>query len=80
MADTPNVDMASPLVCESRVKGALSPDWQEWFEPLAISARVEQGQPILVLTGGLPDQAALHGALQKLYALGLPLLSVRVGQ
>lgn len=72
-------DMTSPVVCEIRVRGTLSPSWQEWFEPLSITAGVNQNQHILVLTGTLPDQAALRGMLQKLYALGLPLISVQVG-
>lgn len=80
MPDTPTYDMSSPLVCEIRVKGMLSPAWQEWFEPLAITDQVEQGCSFLVLTGCLPDQAALHGTLQKIYALGLPLVSVQIGE
>ena len=31
--------------------------------------------PVTTLTGAL-DQAALHGLLRRLYALGLPLISV----
>ncbi len=33
------------------------------------------GSPITTLTGTV-DQAALHGLLRRLYALGLPLISV----
>jgi hypothetical protein len=79
MSPGKHFDMTGPVVCEIRVKGTLSPSWQEWFEPLVISAALEQDQAILVLAGCLPDQAALHGTLQKLYALGMPLISVQVG-
>ncbi|MCP4001656.1 MAG: hypothetical protein GY727_12165, partial [Gammaproteobacteria bacterium] len=33
------------------------------------------GQPVTILTGTI-DQAALQGLLRRLYALGLPLISV----
>jgi hypothetical protein len=32
--------------------------------------------PVTTLTGIIADQAALQGLLRRLYALGLPLLSV----
>jgi hypothetical protein len=35
------------------------------------------GTPITTLTG-VVDQAALHGLLRRLYALGLPLISVNL--
>jgi hypothetical protein len=34
------------------------------------------GSPVTVLSGTVADQAALQGVLRRLYALGLPLLSV----
>jgi len=37
--------------------------------------REGEGPPITVLTG-VVDQAALHSLLRRLYALGLPLISV----
>jgi hypothetical protein len=57
-----------------RVKGHLGEQWQSWFDGLTIT-NVEQGEAIL--SGSLPDQAALHGVLEKIRDLGLPLLEVR---
>ena len=57
-----------------RVKGHLGEQWQSWFDGLTIT-NVEQGEAIL--SGSLPDQAALHGVLTKIRDLGLPLLEVR---
>jgi hypothetical protein len=56
-----------------RVKGHLGEQWRDWFNGLTIT-NVEQGEAIL--SGPLPDQAALHGVLTKIRDLGLPLLEV----
>jgi hypothetical protein len=58
---------------EIRVKGVLDARWSEWFAGLAVEAAGED----TVLSGPLPDQAALHGVLAKVRDLGLPLLEVR---
>jgi hypothetical protein len=39
--------------------------------------RAQRRGPDTVLTGALPDQAALHGVLAEIEALGLELLEVR---
>jgi hypothetical protein len=56
-----------------RVKGHLGLQWQGWFYGLTIT-NLEQGEALL--SGPLPDQAALHGVLTKIRDLGLPLLAV----
>jgi hypothetical protein len=56
-----------------KVKGHLDDTWNDWFEGLKISNR-ENGEA--VLSGYLPDQAALHGILQRINSLGLTLISV----
>jgi hypothetical protein len=58
---------------EIRVKGYLGDHWSEWFEAMSVTD-VENGET--VLSGLLPDQAALFGVLIKVRDLGLPLLSV----
>jgi len=56
-----------------RVKGYLDGCWSAWFDGLTISYD-ESGDTLL--SGPVPDQAALHGLLAKVRDLGLPLLSV----
>ena len=51
----------------------LTPDRAGWFDEMTI-AYDDAGQTIL--TGVLPDQAALHGVLAKVRDMGLPLISV----
>ena len=57
---------------EIRVKGLLDAHWSEWFEGLLVEA---EGQDT-VISGPIPDQAALHGVLAKVRDLGVSLLSV----
>ena len=61
-------------VYEIRVKGHLDKHWSEWFDGLAI-ANVENGDALL--SGEIVDQSALHGVLNKVRDLGLPLVAVR---
>jgi len=56
-----------------RVKGHLDGGWSEWFDGLTI-ANVEGGDA--VLSGEIVDQSALHGVLNKVRNLNLPLISV----
>ena len=62
-----------PAVYQIRVRGNLDPQWSDWFDGLAIKPQAG-GETILV--GPVTDQPALHGILQKISNLGLPLLSV----
>ena len=57
--------------------GWLGSDWADWFDGLTISTeQVQAGISVTTLTGKVVDQAALHGLLNKLYGLGLPLLAI----
>ena len=58
---------------EIRVKGQLEPLWLDWFEGLQIQ-NLENGETSLI--GLIADQLALRGVLDKLWDLGLTLLSL----
>jgi len=58
---------------EITVDGHLGTRWAAWFDGLSIS---NEPDGTTVLHGSLPDQAALHGLLQKLRDIGIPLISV----
>jgi hypothetical protein len=58
---------------EIRVTGHLDPRWAAWFDGLSLTT-VDDGTT--VIRGTIVDQAALHGVLQKLRDLGIPLMSV----
>ena len=58
---------------EIRLRGRLDPRWAAWFDGLTV-APADDGTT--ALRGPVTDQAALHGLLQKVRDLGLPLHSV----
>ena len=58
---------------EIRLKGHLDTRWAAWFEGMAF-AREDDGTTRI--HGPVADQAALHGLLQRVRDLGLPLISV----
>jgi hypothetical protein len=61
------------LVYAIRVHGGLGPRWSAWFDGLAVSS-ADDGTT--TIRGAVVDQAALHGLLQKVRDVGLPILSV----
>jgi hypothetical protein len=58
---------------EIRLKGHLDSRWGAWFDGLTLT---HESDGTTVLHGPVVDQAALHGLLQKVRDLALPLLSV----
>jgi hypothetical protein len=58
---------------EIRLQGRLDPRWAAWFDGMTLTT-ADDGTT--ALDGPMADQAALHGVLQKVRDLGLPLLSV----
>jgi len=58
---------------EIRLKGHLETRWAAWFNGLSIR---HGSDGTTVLSGVIVDQAALHGLLQKICDLGVPLTSV----
>jgi hypothetical protein len=59
------------------VQGALDPSWAETYGDLHLERRLNgDGIAITMITGELPDQAALAGLLGVTFMLGMPLLSV----
>ena len=65
--------MDKPSFYEIRVEGHLTDRWSDWFDGLAIR-NDPNGETIL--SGSFADQAALFGALTKVQALNLTLVSV----
>jgi hypothetical protein len=59
---------------EVRLTGHLDARWTDWFDGLAVSYGSDG---TTVISGHIVDQAALHGLLQRVRDLGLPLVSVR---
>ena len=58
---------------EIRLRGHLETRWAAWFDGMTLS---HERDGSTVLSGPVVDQAALHGLLQKVRDIGLPLVSV----
>ena len=58
---------------ELRVAGHLDGRWAAWFDGLSLTHRSDG---TTVIHGPVADQAALHGLLQRIRDVGLPLVSV----
>lgn len=58
---------------EIRLTGHLDAHWAAWFEGLTVS---REANGTTVISGPIVDQSALHGLLQRVRDLGLPLVSV----
>jgi hypothetical protein len=60
-------------IYQIKIQGLLDESWSDWLDGLAI-VPLAHGETLL--TGPIRDQAALHGLLNKIRDLGLPLLGV----
>ena len=65
-----------PEYYEIKIKGYLDPNWSDWFAGLKLTHLEGDGT---LLSGWLPDQAALHGLLESIRDLNLKLISVTYG-
>ena len=76
MAAKQKLTLDRPSTYQIKVPGHLDEVWADWAGDIKVAVECEgNGPPVTTLIGTF-DQAALQGLLRRLYALGLPLLSV----
>jgi hypothetical protein len=73
MSEIPTGLQDSPGRYEIRLRGHLDSRWTAWFDGLSLT---NENDGTTIIGGQVADQAALHGLLQKVRDLGLPLVSV----
>jgi hypothetical protein len=56
-----------------RLKGHVNRDWSDWLD-MATVEFISEGDT--VLTGTVNDQSALHGLINRISNLGIPLVTV----
>jgi hypothetical protein len=65
--------MTAPMTYQIRVQGYLEGQWADWFDDLEIT-HTANGESCLVCK--VSDQAALHGLLNRVFAVNAALISV----
>jgi len=73
MSETSSGQQNTPGRYEIRLKGHLNSRWSAWFDGLSLTT---ESDGTTIIQGPVVDQAALHGLLQKVRDVGLPLISV----
>ena len=66
-----------PAIYRMRIRGHLDRKWLDWLDGHEIKPQAN-GETVLI--GSVADRGALHGILTRIRDLGLPLLSLSVGQ
>jgi hypothetical protein len=67
------VNQDSSVQYEIRVKGHLDARWAAFFDGLSLT---NESDGTTTIHGPVVDQAALHGLLQRLRDVGVPLVSI----
>ena len=62
---------------EIKIQGHLDPGWSAWFAGQKLTHLEDDAT---LISGELPDQAALHGLLERIRDLNLTLISVNSGK
>jgi hypothetical protein len=65
-----------PVIYQIKIPGLLNDSWLDWAGVMTLSVETENVGYLLTILTGTFDQAALQGLLRRLYALGIPLISV----
>ena len=72
-----NLKFEEPATYRIRITGHIDDRLSDTLGGMVVTrAFTADSQPMTILVGHLPDQAALSGVLNELYELHLPLLTV----
>ena len=69
---------SQPAKYQIKIQGRLNETWSDWMDDLETNVVChDQGTTITVLTGIVKDQTGLHGLLNRIRDLSVPLISVQ---
>ena len=75
---TQPIKLTQPAEYLIEIQGRLEAQWSNSFEGMTLTTRmVSSGFTITSLRGKAADQSALHGILNQIRDLGMPLLLVK---
>jgi hypothetical protein len=73
------ISVDQPIEYEIEIQGRLEERWSPWFDDMVITVKNQTSGPtVTILRGMVADQAALHGVLNRIRDLNIPLISVQL--
>ncbi|NUM43589.1 MAG: hypothetical protein HUU38_02700 [Anaerolineales bacterium] len=70
------LSVTDPATYRIRISGRVDNGWADFMTDVQNTVSQEEGATLTVVTGTVPDQAALFGLLLRIRDLGLALVSV----
>jgi hypothetical protein len=75
------LNMYEPAVFRICIQGELGDSWSDYFGAQSVTVELDQnGNAVTTLISEAMDQGALVGVVNRLNALGMPLISVACNQ
>ena len=73
------ISVDQPIEYEIEIQGRLEERWSPWFDDMDITVKNQTSGPtVTILRGMVADQSALHGVLNRIRDLNIPLISVQL--
>ncbi len=78
MKTTAGLQRTQSAKYQIKIQGRQIEGWADWMDDLEIvTERISEGITLTTLTGVVKDQAGLHGLLNRIRDLNIPLISVQ---
>lgn len=78
MKTTAGLQRTQSAKYQIKIQGKQLEGWADWMDDLEIfTERVSKGTTLTTITGVVKDQAGLHGLLNRIRDLNIPLISVQ---
>ena len=78
MKTTAGLQRTQSAKYQIKIQGRQIEGWADWMDDLEIvTERISEGITLTTLTGVVKDQAGLHGLLNRIRDLNIPLVSVQ---